>query len=109
MAKIFKDYKELEGYDKKLAKELLDTVGEGGWQSDELQLYGNIEDFAHYEVTEGWYSSLGINFDTDYKGAPDLLDHIDLLSLGIDLESSWDGNCNFKSDDGRVITTSYGW
>lgn len=109
MSKTFKDYKELLGYDESLAKELLNLVGEGDWQDDQLHLYSDLEDYAEYELTEGWYAGLGFDFDIDYNGAPDLINHINLTSLGDDLASSWDESCNFKSEKGSVITTGYGW
>ena len=109
MNRTFESYTELLKLDKELAKELLKKVSKGEWQQGEIYYYENEEDFAEYELTEGWYASLGVNLDTDYNGAPNLMDYIDLSELGSALVQNWDDSCNFKASTGEILTTGYGW
>lgn len=109
MAKTFDGYKELFEHDENLAKELLEAVGEGAWQQEEIYYYEDVEDYAKYELTEGWYMGVGLELDGDYNGAPNPMDFIDLVALGDALVESWDSSCNFKSDGEEILTTSYGW
>lgn len=65
------------------------------------------EDFARYEVENGWYST---SITTDYKGAPPLDEHIDYRGLGQALIESWDESINYHDElTGFILTTSYGW
>ena len=106
---ILKSYTDLLEYDEDLAKELLENVGEGDWQQERIYYYEDEEEFAEYELTEGWYASLGIGLDKDYNGAPNLMNYIDLIALGGALVATWDKSCNFKSEQGEILTTSCGW
>lgn len=106
--KIFNNLEELVEFDKELAEELKVTFGGGDWESEQLYYHENKEEFAQYELTDGWYSHSGIN-DRDWNGAPDPLDYINLESLGKDLISTWDVSIHYLSTRGEVIQTSYGW
>jgi len=109
MTKTFDGYKELFEHDENLAKELLEAVGEGAWQQGEIYYYEDEEEYAEYELTEGWYASFGVNLDRDYNGAPNLMDYINLSDLGSALVQNWDDSCNFKASTGEILTTGYGW
>ena len=107
---IYDDFAEFAKYEPALAKELLKTVDRGPWQADSVYVYDSLQDFAFYELTEGWSSnSLDCSSDGKYNGAPDPLDHIDLKSLGIALAQRWDESCYYRSADDHVISTSWGW
>ena len=93
--------------DIKTAKELLKKVGKGAWQQEEIYYYEDEEEFAEYELTDGWYANMG--FDSDYNGAPNPLDYIDLSGLGDALVRNWDDSCNFRASTGEILTTSCGW
>lgn len=106
MSTSFENFAELQESKPALAKELLETVGEGDWQTDQIFHYGSLEEFVDYELTEGWYSDMSLNGDTN--GAPNLLDYIDKEALGEALMNSWDESCNFEHN-GEILTTGYGW
>lgn len=90
-----------------IAAELLDSVDEGEWQNNELYFYPSLEDYAEYELTEGWYIDLRLD-DFDFRGAPNPLDYIDLESFGNALLESGDESMQW-TDGEVVVTTSYGW
>lgn len=107
--KVYEDYKELMSDDEKLAKELLEGVGKGDWQNDDIFVFDNIERFAEFELVEGWYAGSLDLYNTDFNGAPNPLDHINLKSLGEDLKNTWDDSGHYLSEDERVIQTNVGW
>ena len=104
---ILKSYTELFERDEELAKELIEKVGSGEWQEGEIYYYENEEEYADYELTEGWYADLRL--DRDYNFAPNPLDYIDLSGLGNALVRNWDDSCNFRASTGEILTTSCGW
>lgn len=104
---ILKSYAELFERDEELAEELLKKVGNGEWQENEIYYYEDEEEFAEYELTEGWYADLRL--DRDYNFAPNPLDYIDLSGLGDALVRNWDDSCNFRASTGEILTTSCGW
>lgn len=107
MDKIYKNYNELLDDNNSLASELLNDKGKGTWQAEEIYSHSDIQSFAEYELTEGWY--INLNIDRDFNGAPNPLDFIDLEELGNALVRNWDNSCHFKSDNGEVLQTGYGW
>lgn len=93
------------------AKELLDNVEEGDWQNDAIYYYASPDDYADYQVREGWYASI-VNCDlavVDYHGAPSLYDAIDFDELGQDLIDLADRTCVFATSKNEVIETGLGW
>lgn len=104
----FDNFEELLEAKAKVAQELLKTYGEGEWQNNEIYYYSDVEDFAEYELTEGWYSGLGLE-GFNFNGAPNIMAYIDLEALGAALVSSWDDSSNFEASTGEIVTTSYGW
>lgn len=72
----------------------------------EIRIFPDAEDFAYYEVYDGWYSGL-INDELkkiDYNGAPDLFDFINFESLGYALENRMDDSIYLKlNEDGTVL------
>ena len=104
---ILKSYAELFERDEDLAKELIEKVGSGEWQENEIYYYEDEEEYADYELTEGWYADLRL--DRDYNFAPNPLDYIDLSWLGNALVRNWDDSCNFRASTGEILTTSCGW
>lgn len=107
MSKTYKNYQDLLENNEELALELLEEKGKGSWQEDEIYSHDDVEEFAEYELTEGWYVDL--DFDRDFNGAPNPLHFINLEELGNALVRNWDDSCNFKSKDGDVLQTSHGW
>ena len=104
---ILKSYTELFERDEELAKELIEKVGSGEWQENEIYYYEDEEEYADYELTEGWYADLRL--DRDYNFAPNPLDYIDLSGLGNALVRNWDDSCNFRASTGEILNTSCGW
>lgn len=107
MDKIYNNYNELLDDNTSLASELLNEKGKGKWQVEEIYSHSDIQSFAEYELTEGRY--IDLNIDRDFNGAPNPLDFIDLEELGNALAKSWDRSCHFKSANGEVLQTGYGW
>lgn len=107
MYTIYENFEELLADKKELANELVEERGKGEWQEEEIYYYEDEEEFAEYELTEGWYADN--NLDRDYNGAPNLLDFIDYQSLGEALTNTWDESCNFLATSGEILTTGYGW
>lgn len=105
--KIFDNLKQLEKSYPKLSTELLQNFDMGDWVNDHLFIYNSIEDFAKYELAEGWYADK-IN-NTDYNGAPDPFDYIDMTEFGNALKETWDNSLYFESKTGKIIATNYGW
>jgi len=103
----FDDYEEFAESYPEVAAALLEDVGEGKWQEYYIYVYDSVEDFAEYELTEGWYADFGLG-DRDYNGAPDPMDYIDLKALGEALLDSGDSSVQWTNGD-VVVTTSYGW
>jgi len=102
----FDNYEEFATTYPEIAAALLDEVGEGDWQDEELYYYDSIEDFANYELCEGWYADLDLN--RDFRGAPNPLNYIDLQALGEALLNTGDSSVQW-TDWNCVVTTSYGW
>lgn len=71
---------------------------------DSCTVFDSLEDFAIYEVNDGWYSNLDL--DRDYNGAPNLAYYIDYQALGKALTKTWDESCNCVLSDGRVVAFS---
>ena len=94
-------------FNNKLAKELVNEVEDGGWKDNELYFYPTLEDYAMYELHDGWY--INYNFNDDYNGAPNPLDYIDMEKFGKDLIDSGDESATHQFSNDSVITTSYGW
>ena len=103
---IFNNFKELMEYDSELAQDLLKEKGEGKWQDVEIYYHATIEDYAEYELYDGWYADI---FRDDYNGAPDPLDFINLKEFGNALANSWDDGTNYKTSHGEVLQTTYVW
>lgn len=107
MDKTYNNYTEFLNDNESLALELLEHVGAGEWQKEEIHYYVNKENFARYELTEGWY--IDSNFEKDYNGAPNPIEYINFDSFGDALISSWDSSCNYNASSGEILTTSCGW
>lgn len=105
---ILENYQDLAKKHPKAAAELLHEFGEGEWQNSELYWFPSENDFAIYEVEDGWYSNFPLS-TYDFKGAPNLFDFIDFDGLGSALVENWDDSYNFETKSGEIVTTSYGW
>ena len=69
---------------------------------DYCQVFDSLEDFAIYEIEDGWYSSFDL--EHDWRGAPNPLDYIDYQALGTALSLRWDESCHGVLSDGRVLS-----
>lgn len=105
----YDNFTELEKENPSLAKELLEAFDNGEWQKTQLFVYESLEDYAYYELTDGWYAALGMTGRTDYHGAPDPLDFIDLKALGLQLSRTWDESCHYLTKNNWVVETDEGW
>lgn len=82
-------------------------IGKETWTHDYLCVYPTLEDYALYELTDGWY--IDYNFDGDFRGVPNPLEYIDLADFGDDLISEGDASIVRLLPNGKVVTTVYGW
>lgn len=105
---IFDNYQALAKKHPDAAAELQNEIGDGEWQNLELRWYPNEEDFAIYDVIDGWYSNIPLDTG-DFDDAPNLLNFFDFKALGRALVETWDSSCNFETESGEIITASYGW
>ena len=103
----------LEG-DRQTAMLLLNELGLSieeyaayNWAADYIRVYPSVRDYAIYELTDGWY--VEHNFNTDYNGAPNPMDWIDLESFGRRLVDTGDSGVCKLLPNGKVVTTDYGW
>lgn len=109
MEKVYRNFKELHEDNIKLAEELLDEVGNGEWQNEPIMFHGDVEEYAKYELTEGWYASSGLEIDSDWNGAPNPMDYIEFAKLGHAMVATWDSSAHHMSSTGEIFVTSHGW
>ena len=105
--KTYENLEELREENEELVERLLEEFEEGEWTDNQLYIYPSLEDFAAYEVEEGWYSE---SIKEDYNGAPNLLDYIDYEALGNALKDNWDDSCYYYDEEtDYVVSTAYGF
>jgi hypothetical protein len=82
-------------------------IGKEPWMDESINVYPNVEEYAVYELIDGWYQNhnLGGSFD----GAPNPIEYIDLTDFGGDLITEGDASIVCLLQNGKVVTTSYGW
>lgn len=68
-------------------------------------VFDSLEDYAIYEVDEGWYSGC-VDLNVDYRDAPNLSYYIDCQALGTALSQTWDESRHAVLSDGRVVVLS---
>lgn len=104
--KVFTSFNEFYTAHPDVAICLKEEVGDGEWMEGEIYYYPTKEDFCEYELIDGWYT--GLNFDTDFRGAPNPMDYIDYERFAKALIDTWDSRCNW-TDGVCVVTTTDGW
>lgn len=82
-------------------------IGKETWMNEQLMVYPDVEEYAIYELTDGWYQihNLGGSFDV----APNPIEYIDLTDFGGDLIAEEDASVVCLLPNGKVVTTIYGW
>lgn len=103
----YDNFEELEKEKPSLAKELLDQFDRGKWQENQLLVCESIEDYAYYELTDGWYANKHFNQE-NYNGAPNPLSFINLKALGLQLTRMWDEGFYYLSKNNLVAENSWG-
>jgi len=106
--KTYDNYDEFKQDRPDISKKLLADVGESDWMNDQIYFYPTIEDYAIDELYEGWYAGVGLDFDKDFRGAPNPLDYIDMEAFGNALTRTWDESM-YWTDGECVVSTSCGW
>lgn len=76
-------------------------IGKEPWINEQLIVYPNVEEYAIYELIDGWYQNhnLGGSFD----GAPNPIEYIDLADFGADLISTGDTTICRELPNGKVV------
>lgn len=82
-------------------------IGKETWMNEQLMVYPNVEEYAIYELIDGWYQNH--NLGGSFNGAPNPIDYIDLDALGVDLVATGDSTCCQLLPNGKVVNTNYGW
>lgn len=82
-------------------------IGKETWMGESLFVYPNVEEYAIYELIDGWYQNH--NLGGSFNGTPNPLEYIDLADFGADLISTGDTTICRELPNGKVVTTSYGW
>lgn len=85
----------------------LSDIKDEPWANNQLVLYFSLEDYAAYELADGWYSDC--NFYRDFNGAPSPIEYVDLADFGEALIERVDSSVCLQLPNGRVVTTEYGW
>ena len=104
----YDDFKDLKKDEPELAKELLEERDNDNWQNNPIYKFECVEDFAYYELTDGWYANT-ITAAQDFNGAPNPLDYVDLTKLGNALVNTWDESIYFLASAGEILGTECGW
>lgn len=110
----YDNFDELMDCDSQTANLLLDElglnesdIGKEPWMNEQLIVYPNVEEYAIYELIDGWYQNH--NLGGSFNGAPNPMDYIDTEHLGEDLIEQVDSSVCLLLPNGKVVTTSYGW
>lgn len=82
-------------------------IGTEPWMDDMLCVYSDLEEYATYELVDGWY--MNHDFGGDFGGAPNPFDFIDLEAFGQRLIDTGDESVCCQLPNGKIVTTSYGW
>lgn len=107
---MYQNFEELKDAHPKLAKELVKEVKKDGWEDENLIWFETLADFARYELEEGEYAyESGEFFTQELFGYPNVIDYINLTSLGEDICEAWETTKYHRFSDDSVISTSYGW
>ncbi|MDE9903675.1 hypothetical protein O0H36_02085 [Staphylococcus pseudintermedius] len=65
-----------------------------------ITLFIDKQEFAEYELSDGWYCDL---FKSDYNGSPNPLDFIDYDEFGDELINSWDNNIHILLSNNNIL------
>lgn len=110
----YDNFDELMDCDSRTANLLLDElglnesdIGKEPWMNEQLIVYPNVEEYAIYELIDGWYQNH--NLGGSFNGAPNPLEYIDLADFGADLINIGDTTICRELPNCKVVTTSYGW
>ena len=82
-------------------------IGKEPWMDELIIVYPNVEEFAVYELIDGWYQNH--NLGGNFGDAPNPIEYIDLDSFGDDLIDTGDSSITRLLPNGKVVTTNYGW
>lgn len=82
-------------------------IGKKPWMGESLFVYPDVEEYAVYELIDGWYQNH--NLGGSFNGAPNPLEYIDCADFGNDLIAEGDESITRLLQNGKVVTTSYGW
>lgn len=102
---IYENIEELKDINENLAEQLTCVFDENTLKESEIFIYPSLEDFAKYEVEDGFYIEI---IDTDYDEAYDLLECINYQALGEKLKEKWDESSHYYDENtDTVIFVNY--
>ena len=82
-------------------------IGTKPWMDDALIVYPDVEEYAVYELVDGWY--MNHDLGGDFGGAPNPLYFIDLEDYGRSAIGLAGKNYVVQLSNGKVVETEYGW
>lgn len=108
----FANFEEMKSKYPELSESLLQSVGEGEWQNKELFVYYSFEDFAKYDIYNGYFSHLQnvcAHYDAGMDQRPiNPFSYIDLGRFGKAIFERM--NKSYVWTDGnRIVYTKFKW
>lgn len=88
--KTYVDFEDFRRQRPRLAKQLVDIVGEDYWMEDYIFVYESVAEYAKYEVTEGWYYNILGGFEDRLSGLANILNYVNFSRFGDDLVKTLD-------------------
>lgn len=102
---LYWNIEELKEINEKLAEQITNVFDEKRLKETEIFVYPSLEDFAKYEVEDGFYIEI---IDKDYDEAYDLLECINYQALGEKLKEKWDESSHYYDENtDTVIFVNY--
>lgn len=97
---IYEDIEELKEINENLAEQITYVFDEKRLKETEIFVYPSLEDFAKYEVEDGFYIEI---IDKDYDEAYDLLECINYVALGEKLKQKWNKDSHYYDEETDTV------
>lgn len=97
---IYENIEELKEINENLVEKITNVFNEETLKESEIFIYPTLEDFAKYEVEDGFYIEI---IDKDYDEAYDLLECINYVALGEKLKQKWDKDSHYYDEETDTV------
>lgn len=98
----FENFAELKKTFPKLASDMEDSFDDLDELGDSFSVFPTPTDYALYQLQYGWYSEMGFGY-TNFNGAPNPIDWMDLDSFGKRLAETGDPTAVWISSNRKMI------